>query len=488
MKPLNLDNSPCSPISSNCVIWQGPDIACIKLCKGDTVSDVVAKLATELCEILDTLNINNYDLSCFNLTSCTPDDFQALINFLIERICALENNSGGSSTILGGTGCPTDCIVSVIPCLRANPNQPETLNLIDYVNLIATRVCTIADQISVINAQISNLNIRVTALEDAPAPTFTIPTVTTTCTIGSNVPGSYQVQVITQEFLNNVWCSFYQTTGTSTNLFNAISSQVPCVSTTSGTMATRITNPAQTMFAAYAGFTNGTTLAESIQNLWIAICDLRNIELMSYQVNAADDITVATATVGTTTTFTVGRTPKVNFYQEAIATIDLTTDLNFVDLTYFNPVPYASLSYTNTTGSPKDYIVHASYDSEAVFLSSTLPASLVGGLGNWVDGALVQNAGTVLYESLCRPGLQAQLVDTVTNTVVDGTTPETVQTTPSGNAVDVTLSSGSTIPFNSSFFKKVTLNNGETVSLKFRSRVGSPARLLKAQIYVEEIR
>ena len=47
MKPLNLDNSPCSPTSSNCVIWQGPDLACIKLCKGDTVSDVVAKLAAE---------------------------------------------------------------------------------------------------------------------------------------------------------------------------------------------------------------------------------------------------------------------------------------------------------------------------------------------------------------------------------------------------------------------------------------------------------
>ena len=62
MKPLNLDNSPCSPTSSNCVIWQGPDLACIKLCKGDTVSDVIAKLATELCTIMDMLNVTNYDL------------------------------------------------------------------------------------------------------------------------------------------------------------------------------------------------------------------------------------------------------------------------------------------------------------------------------------------------------------------------------------------------------------------------------------------
>ena len=67
MKPLNLDNKPCSPISSNCVVWQGPDIPCIKLCIGDTVSDVVFAMATELCTILDTLKVTNYDLTCFNM-------------------------------------------------------------------------------------------------------------------------------------------------------------------------------------------------------------------------------------------------------------------------------------------------------------------------------------------------------------------------------------------------------------------------------------
>ena len=43
MKPVNLDTTPCSPIASNCVVWTGPNIPCINLCKGDTVSDVVFK-------------------------------------------------------------------------------------------------------------------------------------------------------------------------------------------------------------------------------------------------------------------------------------------------------------------------------------------------------------------------------------------------------------------------------------------------------------
>ena len=86
MKPLNSNmhlkpEEGCTKTSSSCVIWQGPDIPCIKLCTGDTVSDVIEKLATELCAIMDTLKITNYDLSCFNLMACPPDDFQKLIQF-----------------------------------------------------------------------------------------------------------------------------------------------------------------------------------------------------------------------------------------------------------------------------------------------------------------------------------------------------------------------------------------------------------------------
>ena len=83
MKPLNLDNKPCSPISSNCVVWQGPDIPFIHLCTGDSISEVIHKLATELCEVLETLKVSNYDLTCFSTISCGPQNFQELVQFLL---------------------------------------------------------------------------------------------------------------------------------------------------------------------------------------------------------------------------------------------------------------------------------------------------------------------------------------------------------------------------------------------------------------------
>ena len=49
MLPLSTGNTQgCKPISSNCVVWQGPDLNCINVCNGDTISivDVVTKIFT----------------------------------------------------------------------------------------------------------------------------------------------------------------------------------------------------------------------------------------------------------------------------------------------------------------------------------------------------------------------------------------------------------------------------------------------------------
>jgi len=95
MKPININKEGCNPISSNCIVWQGPDIECINLCKGDTVTEVVYKLATELCKIIDTFNVSNYDISCLDL-ACTPKTFEELIQATITAIC--------NNTIVGPAG------------------------------------------------------------------------------------------------------------------------------------------------------------------------------------------------------------------------------------------------------------------------------------------------------------------------------------------------------------------------------------------------
>lgn len=118
MKPLNLDKSPCSPVSSNCVIWNGPDIECIGLCKGDTVTQVIYKLAEELCSLIDMFKLSNYDISCLELP-CPPNSFEELINALIQAIC----NGGiqGEEGIAGAKGDQGEVGPQGIQGFQGNP-------------------------------------------------------------------------------------------------------------------------------------------------------------------------------------------------------------------------------------------------------------------------------------------------------------------------------------------------------------------------------
>ena len=110
MKPLNLDNQNCSPISSNCVVWEGPNMPCIKLCKGDTISDVIAELANKLCALFDSLDATAYDTACLELTR-QPKTTQELIQVLIDKICELSKAPGprgpvGQRGVIGQPGTP----------------------------------------------------------------------------------------------------------------------------------------------------------------------------------------------------------------------------------------------------------------------------------------------------------------------------------------------------------------------------------------------
>ena len=295
MKPINLDNSPCSPISSNCVIWQGPDIPCIKLCRGDTISDVIDKLAKELCNIMELLDVNGYDLSCFDLASCKPQNIQELIQFLIERICAVEAVDAAAAatpttTVNQARSASADTLVTVASCFVVGTTT--VMPVAEYAIAMGTRICSIIDQISAINSQISNLDIRVTTLETTPIPVYTLPSFAIACDIDSLISGNiYSIDLILQEFINDVWCSFYAATGSTTDLLSAVSAQ--CIL---GTDFTKV-NPAATYAMQYPTWIQPTvTIADLLNNAWIVLCDLYNGSVVT--ITPATTSTIQTIVTG----------------------------------------------------------------------------------------------------------------------------------------------------------------------------------------------
>lgn len=285
MKPLNLDNKPCSPISSNCVIWQGPDIECINICNGDSVSDVVAALATELCNLLTETNVSSYDLTCLGVTSaCPPPTFQALIQLLIDKICELNNVP--SDTPVDSSGCP-DCIVSVASCFVEGTTT--NMQLVDYVQAIANKVCALIDNIADLQTQIDGIDIRVTALENAVPPSLTIPSIPTGC-LDSVIPGTpltETIDIVLDYLVNDSTIGYCSTinalfgSGTAADILALVNPA--CISGASASIISGNDIALGTMSGDYAAWINTPlSLADTLNNLWIAICDLRNITTVEF--------------------------------------------------------------------------------------------------------------------------------------------------------------------------------------------------------------
>jgi len=120
LRPINKSKTKTAAMgSSNQILWDGPNIPCIDLCKGDTITDVVYKLATEVCKIMEQLDPANYNLECLELDHCDNITFQQLFQALINQVYCENGNGGGGNN--GGGGTPSE------NCCDGLPFIPQTV-------------------------------------------------------------------------------------------------------------------------------------------------------------------------------------------------------------------------------------------------------------------------------------------------------------------------------------------------------------------------
>ncbi len=280
MLPINKSNNQqnCNPISSNCVTWQGPDIACINLQKGDTISDVTYKLAVELCDILDQTNLTGFDLSCFDPICPKPENFHDLVQFIIDKLCELST----ASTTTGSTGvatstalttgtCP-DCTINIAPCFYYTDqygNNITTMLLADYAAAIGAKVCTLATQFAGLQTTVASQGTRITNVENQLANlVIPVPTVYSQCLAPST---NIDVNIFCQQ-LETAFCELRNAVGQPVSISSAISKQCTGLDNLPS-----LSNPATVMglIPGWVNQTNYGTAADAINNLWLTVCDLR---------------------------------------------------------------------------------------------------------------------------------------------------------------------------------------------------------------------
>jgi hypothetical protein len=229
-----------------------------------------------------------------------------------------------------------------------------------------------------------------------------------------------------------------------------------------------------------------TNVADALNNIVEYFCD--NAGGADVVVAAGTGIDVSSTTVGNTTTYTVTLEPvvaKAIQYLQNVQGINVST-MPTPSVYGFPSVGYATLTYTNPTSTVKVYKVYGSYDTNSETISPNNP-----GIGNWVDGAIIKTItgiDSILWESLGAMSLSGFLLwgpnpgDTIGSGIPIHLLPDN-----QGSNVNFRFLIGS-FPRNVSFFQLVTLNPGESVSLKFKTKdLSSPSNLLAAQLLVEEV-
>jgi len=274
--PTNSKNAKeqgCSPVSSNCVIWQGPDLDCVNVCAGDNITLVMAKMAVQLCSLIEMFNIEDFDFSCFELQpSENPDNAGELIQVLINRVCALE---GVTPTSSGSDGCPTGCLVAVADCFVTQNQAGDDileLDLIDYVRIIAQRVCDNIDSITLLQAEISTLQSQIDSntsailvLETDKADISSL-----NFAVSPLIDPVAGIQFVTDAL------GYVQASLVNTNQALGTPSQVYQGMAKSGNISTEDQLCSESNMASLPGWVGTpTTLGEDIGNIWLAVKDIR---------------------------------------------------------------------------------------------------------------------------------------------------------------------------------------------------------------------
>lgn len=254
----------CTPVSSNCVIWQGPCLSCIEVNTGDSISETTLKLANEICELKEQLDLSDLEISCLLDCNSCPEPEKTLFNvleLLIARVCSLDPNPGPEPD-------PEEIVVTIAACFQYVNNDGDlvtSMKLSEYAKAIGIKVCSLQTTIQQHTATLGNHETRITALENASANPIVLPKVTPVCVLPS-VPTDMNVVLST---LESQFCGLRNVTGLAPDLSQAIAKQ--CVNlnnspalSSGGTMA------------AIAGWkTTVATVADSLNNMWLTICDMR---------------------------------------------------------------------------------------------------------------------------------------------------------------------------------------------------------------------
>jgi len=367
-------------ISSNQIKWDGPDIPCLELCTGDTISSVMYKIAEQVCSLvknLDDLKTIKFDCLLDCPGTCPKDySLKAIIEVLLANDCKLKDLIDSISTQVSTGNIPLslnlECLVPYLNALLVSPTD-YTLNdlLQSFVNIICDHETKIEDIIN----RIQSLEVLINNLQNIV------------------IVGSYTEPLLT---------SCLNTTPTLHSALTPIIAQFACdIRTDLGTatqVASAIANQCLTDYSTNLNIIpNASSLAEDNLNKWIVICDLLSrIKYMEDNCCAptCDDISIGFSALYNETTHELtltfgnntGTSIPLGFFDNGstITLTDISNNTIVLPIQLSNGLIWTSVPLSLDFSHPVDVEIHSSLKHQINNLicidtfTQTIPAQNVG--------------------------------------------------------------------------------------------------------------
>lgn len=271
-KPVNNLVKSCEDVTATCVIWDGPNISAdclgIQIYQGDSIVPILYNTFKNFCQLLEKVNLSTIDSSCIIDLASPPDTLVELINVINEKLCdndiriKKEENKAYTTNIAGLPFCLQ---------IKSDAITITRLPIEEQLVVVSNKVCQELQDIANIQTQLDPSGDIYTQLDELQnlinaQCAVVIPDVVSTCIepVGVPMPVEEAYALLEQAF-----CSFKNFTGTPLDLQIAIARDCPNLGDLRSLSTSGI------MKDLYGWIDVPINAAQSINNLWITVCDLR---------------------------------------------------------------------------------------------------------------------------------------------------------------------------------------------------------------------
>lgn len=313
---------------SGCIIWNGPEIACLDICAGDKLNDLVYAIATKVCESTSSTDLSTLSLQCLvdklGVTLPTEKNILTILQVLVNNDCHLKDLIDAVDAKIVDTDVELNLNLS---CLGTDDiyGNPILLTQIELDQVLITAVCSLKTRMTSAEGAIVVLQSEMDTLQATVDAIDTDPEVTT-C-IGSAKPMSDALVEVAADY-----CTYKGSVGTLSQIAFVLAQQGAALNTEFHLTAGWVVSPA--------------TQAQSLSNLWIAFNSYFNRLKVIEQTCCAP--TCDKIKIGFIPTFDFQAHTVTLLFSSGAGTVipagfeDVGTDITFTDVNGLQVGPYST--------------------------------------------------------------------------------------------------------------------------------------------------